>query len=221
MAIPTKNQKASTVAKQLVYNWFYKTGIPSRLHSDQGRNFEGEVVKELCKWYGIKKSRSTPYHPEGLTPYFLLYGREPRLPVDYLLGTNKDDVSYKVDDWLKSHKEHLQYAWTVAGKNTEKSAEKRREFHERKSIPCSIDVGTKVLIKNHVQGRNKIQDVWKSDPYIVTGKLQENVYEVKSADGSNETKVLHRNELLDMKEKHQNEQNNICEESDSDEEIEA
>ena len=45
LAIPTKNQKASTVAKLLVYNWFYKFGILN--HSDQGRNFESEVVKEL------------------------------------------------------------------------------------------------------------------------------------------------------------------------------
>ena len=50
-----KNQKASTVAKQLVYNWFY-FGIPNRLHSDQGRNFESEVVNELCKLYNIRKS---------------------------------------------------------------------------------------------------------------------------------------------------------------------
>lgn len=65
MAIPTKNHKASTVAKHLANEWLYKINIAGRLHSDQGRNFEGEVGKELCKIYGVKKLRSTPYHPEG------------------------------------------------------------------------------------------------------------------------------------------------------------
>lgn len=39
--------------------------MPSRLHSDQGRNFEDEVVKELYKLYKINNSRSTPYYSEG------------------------------------------------------------------------------------------------------------------------------------------------------------
>ena len=65
IAVPTKDQKASTVAKHLVNDWFFKYGVPRRLHSDQGRNFESEIVQELCKMYNIKKSRTTPYHPEG------------------------------------------------------------------------------------------------------------------------------------------------------------
>ena len=67
LLIPTKDQKASTVAKQLVYNCFYKFGIPNHLHSDhdQGKDFESEVVKEFCKLYNIRKSRCTPYHQEG------------------------------------------------------------------------------------------------------------------------------------------------------------
>ena len=64
-ACPSKDQKAPTVAKILIKEWFYKFGVPSRLHSDQGRNFESDIIKELCNIYKIKKTRTCPYRPQG------------------------------------------------------------------------------------------------------------------------------------------------------------
>jgi len=48
---------------------FARFGLPLQLHSDQGRNFESTLVKELCALAGVHKTRTTPFHPrsDGLT----------------------------------------------------------------------------------------------------------------------------------------------------------
>lgn len=65
VAFPTPNQKAKTVAKCLWDNFIVYYGIPERIQSDQGTDFESKLIKELCEVVGIQKSRTTPYHPRG------------------------------------------------------------------------------------------------------------------------------------------------------------
>ena len=59
------NQSAKAVARQLWNNIFCVYGFPRRLHSDQGANFESELIAELLSVAGVQKSHTTPYHPMG------------------------------------------------------------------------------------------------------------------------------------------------------------
>ena len=40
-------------------------GVPEGLHADQGRNFEAQLMKELCQRLGIRRTRSSPFNPQG------------------------------------------------------------------------------------------------------------------------------------------------------------
>lgn len=58
---PIPNQEAITVAKKLTDELFLRFLTPKQLHSDQGRQFESDLIAEICH---IEKSRTTPYHPK-------------------------------------------------------------------------------------------------------------------------------------------------------------
>ena len=63
VAVTTNNQQALTVAKALVEHWFHVYGIPSRIHSDQGKSFDNKIIDALCKMYGVERTMTSPYNP--------------------------------------------------------------------------------------------------------------------------------------------------------------
>ena len=63
-AIPLRDQTAARITEELV-KLFSTLGIPEALHSDQGQNFESTILKDTLEAFGVKKSRTTAYHPQG------------------------------------------------------------------------------------------------------------------------------------------------------------
>ena len=61
---PTKDQKASTIADIRVTRVFRRFDPPTIIHSDQGRNFESNIMQEICRLMRIHKSRTTAYRPQ-------------------------------------------------------------------------------------------------------------------------------------------------------------
>ena len=207
VATPTRDQRASTVAQVLVSEWFYKFGIPSRLHSDQGRCFESSLINQLCLLYGVTRSRTTPYHPAGngqcerfnrtlhnllrtlpasrkrdwasclpqvlfcynttphqatgQSPFYLMFGQEPHLPVDFLLGRVKDPIPGEVQDWVAEHQARLTVAFEGARERLLAAADRRKDRHDQLVRESPLLVGQQVYVRDHShRGRQKIQDIW-------------------------------------------------------------
>jgi len=64
-AIPVKNIEAKTIAKLFYECWVARFGVPLRVTTDQGRQFESQLFNELTKTLGISRIRTTPYHPQA------------------------------------------------------------------------------------------------------------------------------------------------------------
>lgn len=188
VAIPTRDQQAATVAQVLLTEWFFRFGLPNRIHSDQGRSFESSLLHQLCRLYEVDKSRTTPYHPAGNeqcerfnrtlhdllrtlptsrkrdwvsclpqvlfcynttphqstgeSPFFLMFGREPRLPVDFLLGRVRDSEPGEVQDWMTEHQARLKVAFEneVVGRcsSTEGAARQARSGGPSSGRPAGL-----------------------------------------------------------------------------------
>ena len=192
-AVPTRDQRAKTVAKTLVKEWFVWYGVPERLHSDQGRNFESSVITELCHIYGVQKTRTTPYHPEGngqcerfnrtlhdrlrslpadkkrkwpeylpeliyaynctphsstgYSPYYLFFGREPKLPIDHVLGLGGVKQEFEVEEWVTEHQQRLSQAFKLGSERMEKEASRRTERLNRTAVETDLPIGARVSPK--------------------------------------------------------------------------
>ena len=62
---PIPHQNAEVIAEKFVKEFIARYGAPLEVHSDQGRNFESELFKEVCKILEIHKTRTTTYHPSS------------------------------------------------------------------------------------------------------------------------------------------------------------
>jgi len=62
-AYPVRTHTAQVVAKILIDNFISRFGVPRRLLTDQGSEFESQLFQELCRRMEIEKIRTTPYKP--------------------------------------------------------------------------------------------------------------------------------------------------------------
>ena len=145
---------------------------------------------------------STPHSSTGFQPYELMFGRKAPTPCDDWLGL----LHYKSDSfktktvWLKQQLDAMMFANKQALKYIQKTNKRNQSQTSGKELV--IPIGNHVLLRDHPEGRNKIQNKFKSDVYQVVDHHKEpNVYYIKRLDADKYTqpKVVNRRQLFDLK----------------------
>ncbi|KAG8194082.1 hypothetical protein JTE90_003027 [Oedothorax gibbosus] len=59
------DQTADTVAETFFNEWVTRYGVPEKITTDQGRQFESDLFSSLSRFLGAHKTRTTAYHPQS------------------------------------------------------------------------------------------------------------------------------------------------------------
>ena len=241
-AIP--NQEATTIAQKLTDEMFCRFSPPEQLHSDQGRQFESHVIHEICKLLNIKKTRTTPYHPQcdgqverfnrtlldmlatttrehafdwenqirkvcmayntsvhsstGFTPFFLMFGRQAKLPIDLMYGSPRNVTDTPpISDYALHLKNSLEDAYSLAREKLGASHKRRKEQYDRRVHGNPFKPADLVWLHSTVipQGHSrKLHHPW-TGPYTVIERVSESDYRIKGLRGRRRTHIVHFDRL--------------------------
>ncbi|KAJ8001345.1 hypothetical protein DPEC_G00168570 [Dallia pectoralis] len=140
----------------------------------------------------------TTHETTGFAPFYLMFGRIPKLPVDVMFGSalrNEDVQTY--DEYVKSFQKDLREAVHIAKSNTTDAQRKQAQVYNKRSKGAPLEVGDRVLLVNKKErGKGKLADKWDSAVHVVIWKDPSlPIYRVENPTTKN-SKVVHRNFLL-------------------------
>ena len=239
-AIP--NQEATTVAKKLTDEFFFRFSPPEQLHSDQGRQFESEVIAEMCKLLGVAKTRTTPYHPQsdglverfnrtllsmlataarerlfewedhlrrlcmaynssvhpttGYTPFYLMFGRLVRMPVDIMYGTPTPQPTLH-SEYATQLRQKLEAAYQQVCDRLGHKLGRQKELYDRRVHGKPFEAGELVWLHSPAVPRGqskKLYCPW-TGPFRIVRKISDATYRIQNVKARHHRLVVHFDSL--------------------------
>ena len=131
----------------------------------------------------------------GYSPYFLMFGRRPRLPVDLLFPTVRwDENSRTTDKYITSLYDKLKSALASARDAALLEAQRQKRLYDHRARAVELHPGDKVLVKlDAFRGqRRKLKNRWGDALYTVVKRVADGIpaYEVEN-DANKKRQVLH------------------------------
>ena len=138
-------------------------------------------VNKLVHAYNSTKSSAT-----GYSPYYLLFGRHPRLPIDVLLPSQSSHTS-SYPEYAKKWGDQMRQAYQIPKNHSD--ARRKKDINRHNTKVKSLNIlkpGDRVLVRNLSEGggTGKLRNHW-----------EEKIHKIVSAIGDDSVtyKIVHEN----------------------------
>ena len=102
-----------------------------------------EHIRSMIIAYNATWSQVT-----GYSPYFLMFGRRPWLPVDLLFPTvNNREWTRTINEYVKTLYEWLRECLKLAQESATKEANRQKWLYDRKVGAVELQLGDRVLVR--------------------------------------------------------------------------
>ena len=160
-----------------------------KLSADKKAQWELHLP-ELLQAYNSTRSTVT-----GYSPHFLMFGRQPCLPVDFFFPTIDVNIRCRrvptyVEEVLACFKE----AYTKAQHQSNSEVDRQKRNYDRATSTVQLMPGDTVLKKaDTFQGKRKVKDQWSKVEYEVIHQVMNGVPSCEIKDASGNLQVAHHN----------------------------
>ena len=170
--------------------------------------FHGTMHSMLAKWISANQRdwdeklpavafayRTSQHESTGFTPYFLMHGREARIPADIVYGPPQTEKGPE-NDLVSSQQHTLREAFELARLQLGKAASRRKHQYDLRSRPQKFTVGAQVwcLVPRLRPGRYRKWSSPYEGPFVVTRILGPVTYEIQRNPRS-KPRVVHVDKL--------------------------
>ena len=163
-----------------------------KLTKDKKAQWEKHLL-EVLQAYNSTQSAVT-----GYSPHYLMFGRHPRLPINFYFPTQGAlECSHHVPEYVDEIRCHFKEAYTEAHVQINLEANRQKQNYDRATSTVQLVPGDTVLLKQDAfQGKRKMKDRWGNEEYEVIHQVTPDVpaYEVHNRSGN--ARVVHQNRLF-------------------------
>ena len=114
----------------------------------------------------------------GYSPYYLMFGRRPRLPIDLLFPTCRMQILTRtINEYVASLYDRLRKSLLVAQDCAVKEAQRQKWLYDRKVGAIELRPGDNILVRlDAFRGqRRKLKNRWGSDLHMVVTRMADGI----------------------------------------------